>query len=81
MNKRIMSVLCCILLLSSGCALLKPFTKDIGGWDLSACVGRDEFKVCKELFLDNKDYIFGGQDAVDSVVERMQIETFQVEEE
>lgn len=64
-----------------GCALLKPFVKDINGWDLSACVGRDEFKVCKELFLDNKDNIFGGQETVDSVVEQMQIETFQVENE
>lgn len=79
MNKRVM--LSCVFLLTTGCSMLNPFVKDIKGWDLSACVGKDEFKVCKELFLDNKDKIFGGEDAVNMVVEQMQIETFQVDNE
>ena len=76
MNRCKLVALSCVFLLSTGCALLKPFVKDIKGWDLTACVGRDEFKVCKELFMDNKDNIFGGEKAVDEVVGLMQVETF-----
>jgi len=51
----------------TGCSLIKGAVTDINGWDLSACVGRDEFKVCKELFLDNKDKILGGESALEGM--------------
>lgn len=72
-------VLVCVILFAPGCALVRPFVKDLNGWDLSACADRDGFKVCKELFMDNKDKIFGGEEAVNSVVTQMHIEAFGVE--
>lgn len=77
--KKSVTILSCVFLFSTGCAALNPFVKDIKGWDLTACVGKDEFKVCKELFLDNKDKIFGGEQFIDEVVGQLQVETMAVE--
>lgn len=61
----------CVLLSSSGCAILKPFVKDLDGWDLSACADRKGFKVCKKLFLDNQEKIFGGKKVIDVILDNM----------
>lgn len=79
MNKRVAGLLLACLLFAPGCALVRPFVKDLNGWDLSACADRDGFKVCKELFLDNKDKIFGGEETVNEVVNQMHVETFGIE--
>lgn len=53
----------CVLLLVSmaticgGCKLLDFVASDIGGWDLSACVG--DFDTCYELYSDNADKFEG----------------------
>lgn len=47
------------LLLSSGCDIIELAVSDIGGWDISACVGGG-FDVCWELFSDNSEKFAGG---------------------
>lgn len=72
--------LCIIVFALPGCATLKPLVRDIDGWDLTACVeGRDEFKVCKELFLDNQEKILGGKKAIDLLLDRMNTTVMSVE--
>ncbi len=65
----------CVLLSSSGCAILRPFVKDLDGWDLSACADDKGFKVCKELFLDNQEKIFGGKKAIDLLLDHLKNRT------
>lgn len=69
-QKLLLLLIVCLLALP-GCAILRPFVKDIDGWDLTACASREGFKVCKELFLDNKEKILGGQQAIDLILENM----------
>jgi len=44
-------ILVVCLFACGGCRILESLTDDVGGWDLSACVGG--FSVCWELFTDN----------------------------
>lgn len=71
MKRLLMILVVCILFSSTGCAILKPFVKDLGGWDLSACADRKGFEVCKELFLDNEEKIFGGKKIIDVILDNM----------
>ncbi len=54
-----MSKILCTIVLAvclfgcSGCKLLEKAVSDVGGWDVSACVG--DMDVCWELFRDNSD--------------------------
>lgn len=47
--------------LFAGCGtitnLAESSISDISGWDFSACVGRNEFETCTQLFLDNQELI------------------------
>ena len=70
--KRLLAMLIvCILFSPIGCVILKPFVKDLDGWDLSACADKKGFKVCKELFLDNQEKILGGKKVIDVILDNM----------
>lgn len=72
LRKTLVSIFVLLLGLSlTGCSLIERSVSNIRGWDLSACVGKDEFKVCRELFLDNQEKILGGRTLVELAIERM----------
>lgn len=51
----------------SGCRLLESAVSNVGGWDISACIGG--LDICWELFLDNSDKFEDGfVDAIDTLV-------------
>lgn len=48
----VLSVLVCCLI-NPGCTLLESATKNVGTWDISACVSG--FSTCWKLFWDNSE--------------------------
>lgn len=64
-------ILCKFLLITlllgvSGCSILEGFFSNVGGFDLSACVGN--FDVCIELFRDNADQFGEGASPLDGIL-------------
>jgi len=52
------SIVLLLIVMCGGCNILEQSVSDVGGWDLSACVG--DFGTCWELFWDNSDRFEGG---------------------